>query len=120
MEPPINLLPFPGMQGIVLFLLLMTAVPLPAVSGRGAPVSHSEWTKPTPKWSKGTISALDAAARQITFLDEEGNEHQGCVDDDTTIALDGKPVKFDQLHSGFRVKLQMRGGAILQVKASSK
>ena len=79
---------------------------------------------PAPKKEKkpkvyAKISAVDAAKNTVTITDTEGKDTEYTVDRGTTISLDGKSVKFADLTVGLRVDINISGGKLTRLEATT-
>jgi len=84
--------------------------PAPNAAATGSPETAQT---PPANWTslKGTVQAVDPAAKTVQIKEETGNLVQVPVDKQVSIQKDGKQIKLSQVQAGDIIKLAKRNTA---------
>jgi hypothetical protein len=65
------------------------------------------------------ICKIDSDNDRLTYSDADGRQHTGCMVD-AIVTVDDKPAARSDLGKNMSVEIEVRGGAVLRIKANSK
>jgi hypothetical protein len=91
---------------LVLLVCLVVAGPSSGQARKNEPVERAV---------SGVVTVVDPVAGTLSLRDPEGQESTFRADDDTTILMDDRRVRLDQIHAGSHVAVDVDNREGLQV-----